>query len=144
MTRRAVQFLFRGHVGELRLDPNVSVHSLRVTALARARERGSDIIDLEGFAGHAGPRTTLTCIKSRDRLSKSPACVLWKCTPHGLPLVQHESARGAAGRLRGHPLFGVGAWLGGPDSTASREKIPAPTTTRNAHASSIVRSRRAW
>jgi len=34
MTRRAAQF--RAHVGELPLDPNVSVHSLRVTALTTA------------------------------------------------------------------------------------------------------------
>jgi integrase/recombinase XerD len=63
-------------VAALRLDPNVSVHSLRVTALTTARERGSDIIDLQDFAGHSDPRTTLTYIKSRDRLSKSPAYVL--------------------------------------------------------------------
>jgi len=54
----------------------VTVHSLRVTALTTARERGSDIIDLQDFAGHADPRTTLTYIRSRDRLSKSPAYVL--------------------------------------------------------------------
>jgi integrase/recombinase XerD len=54
----------------------VNVHSLRVTALTTARERGSDIIDLQDFAGHADPRTTLTYIRSRDRLSKSPAYVL--------------------------------------------------------------------
>jgi integrase/recombinase XerD len=59
-----------------RPDPNVTVHSLRVTALTTARERGSDIIDLQDFAGHADPRTTLTYIRSRDRLSKSPAYVL--------------------------------------------------------------------
>ena len=53
-----------------------TVHSLRVTALTTARERGSDIIDLQGFAGHADPRTTLTYIRSRDRLSKSPAYLL--------------------------------------------------------------------
>jgi integrase/recombinase XerD len=76
MTRRAVQFLVKGYVAALRLDPNVSVHSLRVTALTTARERGSDIIDLQDFAGHADPRTTLTYIRSRDRLSKSPAYVL--------------------------------------------------------------------
>ena len=35
-------------------------------------EQGSDIIDLQDFAGHADPRTTLTYIRSRDRLSKSP------------------------------------------------------------------------
>ena len=54
----------------------MTVHSLRVTALTTARERGSDIIDLQDFAGHADPRTTLTYIRSRDRLSKSPAYVL--------------------------------------------------------------------
>ena len=55
---------------------NVTVHSLRVTALTTARERGSDIIDLQDFAGHADPRTTQTYIRSRDRLSKSRAYVL--------------------------------------------------------------------
>jgi integrase/recombinase XerD len=54
----------------------VTVHSFRVTALTTAREQGSDIIDLQDFAGHADPRTTLTYIRNRDRLSKSPAYVL--------------------------------------------------------------------
>jgi hypothetical protein len=36
----------------------------------------SDIIDLQDFAGDADPRTTLTYIRSRDPLSKSPAYVL--------------------------------------------------------------------
>ena len=76
LTRRAVQKLVEGYVCRLKLDPNVTVHSLRVTALTTARERGSDIIDLQDFAGHADPRTTLTYIRSRDRLSKSPAYVL--------------------------------------------------------------------
>jgi len=76
MTRRAVQKLVDGYVRRLGLDPNVTVHSLRVTALTTAREQGSDIIDLQDFAGHADPRTTLTYIRSRDRLSKSPAYVL--------------------------------------------------------------------
>jgi integrase/recombinase XerD len=76
MTRRAVQKLVEGYVRRLKLDANVTVHSLRVTALTTARERGSDVIDLQDFAGHADPRTTLTYIRSRDRLSKSPAYVL--------------------------------------------------------------------
>jgi len=76
ITRRGVQKLVEGYVARLKLDPNVTVHSLRVTALTTARERGSDIIDLQDFAGHADPRTTLTYIRSRDRLSKSPAYVL--------------------------------------------------------------------
>jgi len=76
MTRRAVQKLVERYVRRLGLDRNVTVHSLRVTALTTAREHGSDIIDLQDFAGHADPRTTLTYIRSRDRLSKSPAYVL--------------------------------------------------------------------
>jgi len=76
MTTRAVEKLIGRYVGALELDANVTVHSLRVTALTTARERGSDIIDLQDFAGHADPRTTLTYIRSRDRLSKSPAYVL--------------------------------------------------------------------
>jgi integrase/recombinase XerD len=73
ITRRAVQKLVEGYVRRLKLDPNVTVHSFRVTALTTARERGSDIIDLQDFAGHADPRTTLTYIRNRDRLTESPA-----------------------------------------------------------------------
>ena len=51
-------------------------HSFRVTALTNARERGSDVIDLQDFAGHSDPRTTLTYIRNRDRLSKSPGYVI--------------------------------------------------------------------
>lgn len=76
MSRRAVQKLVEKYVRRLGLDPNVTVHSLRVTALTTARERGSDIIDLQDFAGHADPRTTLTYIRNRDRLTESPAYVL--------------------------------------------------------------------
>jgi integrase/recombinase XerD len=76
MTTRAVEKLIGRYVKALGLDPAVTVHSLRVTALTTARERGSDIIDLQDFAGHADPRTTLTYIRTRDRLSKSPAYVL--------------------------------------------------------------------
>ncbi len=76
LSRRAVQLLIARYIKKLNLDPAVTVHSLRVTALTTARERGCDIIDLQDFAGHADPRTTLTYIRSRDRLSKSPAYVL--------------------------------------------------------------------
>jgi integrase/recombinase XerD len=75
-TRRSVQLRVERYVRELGIDPAMTVHSLRVTALTTARERGSDIIDLQDFAGHADPRTTLSYIRSRDRLSKSPAYVL--------------------------------------------------------------------
>ena len=44
--------------------------------VSTARERGAEIIDLQSFPGHADPRTTLTYIRTRDRLSKSPAYVL--------------------------------------------------------------------
>jgi integrase/recombinase XerD len=76
MSRRGVQMLVERYVRKLSLDPAVTVHSFRVTALTTARERGSDIIDLQDFAGHSDPRTTLSYIRSRDRLSKSPAYVL--------------------------------------------------------------------
>jgi integrase/recombinase XerD len=76
MTTRAAEKLIGRYVAALGLDPDVTVHSLRVTALSTARERGADIIDLQDFAGHADPRTTLTYIRTRDRLSKSPAYVL--------------------------------------------------------------------
>jgi len=76
VTRRAVQYLVARYVRRLGLDPNVTVHSFRVTALTTARERGADIIDLQDFAGHSDPRTTLTYIRNRDRLSRSPAYVL--------------------------------------------------------------------
>lgn len=76
LSRRSVQALVKGYAMRLLLDPAVTVHSLRVTALTTARERGADIIDLQDFAGHADPRTTLSYIRSRDRLSKSPAYIL--------------------------------------------------------------------
>ena len=73
---RGVEYLVQRNVKRLGLDPAVTVHSLRVTALTTARERGSDIIDLQDFAGHQDPRTTLTYIRTRDHLSKSPAYAL--------------------------------------------------------------------
>lgn len=76
LTRRAVQLLVERYVTRLKLDPNVTVHSFRVTALTTARERGADVVDLQDFAGHADPRTTLGYIRNRDRLSRSPAYVL--------------------------------------------------------------------
>jgi len=75
-TTRAIGNLVKKYAKQRGLDAAVTVHSLRVTALTTARQRGADIIDLQDFAGHADPRTTLTYIRSRDRLSKSPAYVL--------------------------------------------------------------------
>lgn len=76
LTRRAIQKLVNAVVDRLGLDPHVTVHSFRVTALTTARERGSDIVDLQDFAGHADPRTTLSYIRNRDRLKDSPAYLL--------------------------------------------------------------------
>jgi integrase/recombinase XerD len=76
ISRRAVQYLVERYVKRLNLDAAVTVHSFRVTALTVARERGSDIIELQDYAGHADPRTTLTYIRNRDRLSDSPAFVI--------------------------------------------------------------------
>ena len=75
-TPRAVQFLVAGYVRRLRLDSAVTAHSFRVTALTTARERGCDMVDLQDFAGHSDPKTTLSYIRNRDRLCKSPAYVL--------------------------------------------------------------------
>ena len=76
LTVRGVEYLVRRYAESLGLDPAVTVHSFRVTALTTARERGADVVDLQDFAGHADPRTTLTYVRNRDRLSKSPAYVL--------------------------------------------------------------------
>lgn len=76
LTKRSIQKLVERYAKRLRLDPAVTVHSFRVTALTTARERGADIVDLQDFAGHADPRTTQTYIRNRDRLSQSPAYVL--------------------------------------------------------------------
>lgn len=73
---RSVEYLVKRYAHSVGLDPAVTVHSLRATALTNSRERGADIIDLQDFAGHADPRTTLTYIRPRDRLSKSPAYFL--------------------------------------------------------------------
>ena len=73
---RAVEYLVERYSRRCGLDPAVTVHSLRVTALTTARERGADIVDLQDFAGHNDPRTTLMYIRDRDRLAKSPAYTL--------------------------------------------------------------------
>jgi len=73
MTRRAVEYLMERYVRKLGLDSSVTVHSMRVTAITTARERGCDIVDLQDWAGHSDPRTTLGYIRNRDRLSRSPA-----------------------------------------------------------------------
>ena len=73
MSRRAVEYLMERYVRMLGFDPSVTVHSMRVTAITTARERGCDLIDLQDWAGHSDPRTTLAYIRNRDQLSRSPA-----------------------------------------------------------------------
>ena len=75
-TRTVERLIGRYAAAALGFDPNITVHSLRVKALTTDSELSSDIIDLQDFAGHADPQTTLTYIRSRDRLSKSQACEL--------------------------------------------------------------------
>ena len=62
LTRRAIQAIVKRCARRVGLDPAVTVHSFRVTALTTARERGAEIIDLQDFAGHSDPRTTLSNI----------------------------------------------------------------------------------
>lgn len=76
LSKRAVQRLVRHRAIQAGVNLNATVHSLRVTALTTARERGADILDLQNFAGHADPRTTLTYLRDRDRLAKSPTYLL--------------------------------------------------------------------
>ena len=76
LNSRSVQLMVARFVGLLGLDPAVTVHSFRVTALTTARERGCDLVDIQTFAGHSDPKTTLSYIRNRDRLDKSPAYVL--------------------------------------------------------------------
>lgn len=73
LSPRAVQLLVARYVRALGLDSAVTVNSFRVTALTTARERGCDLVDIQTFAGHCDPKTTLAYIRNRDRLSKSPA-----------------------------------------------------------------------
>jgi integrase/recombinase XerD len=76
MSRRAVEYLMERYVRLLGFDSSVTVHSMRVTAITTARERGCDLVDLQDWAGHSDPRTTLAYIRNRDRLSRSPAYAL--------------------------------------------------------------------
>ncbi|MEZ6140793.1 MAG: tyrosine-type recombinase/integrase [Zavarzinella sp.] len=76
LTRRAVQKMMERSLRKLGLNPQASTHSLRVTAITTGRERGSDLIDLQDFAGHADPRTTLTYVRNRNRLNQSPSYLL--------------------------------------------------------------------
>ena len=76
MTTRAVEKLIGRYVEALGLDPNVTVHSLRVTALTTARERGSTSSTCRISPGTPTPGPRSPTSASRDRLSKSPAYVL--------------------------------------------------------------------
>ncbi|MGE3317329.1 MAG: tyrosine-type recombinase/integrase, partial [Planctomycetaceae bacterium] len=72
LSNRAVQRLMRPYALRAGLDLAVTVHSLRVTAITTARERGADILQLQGVAGHSDPSTTLTYCRKREHLAVSP------------------------------------------------------------------------
>ena len=55
LNQAGIPKLVEGYVLLLKLDPNVTVHSFRVTALTTASKHGSDIIDLQEFAGACRP-----------------------------------------------------------------------------------------
>jgi integrase/recombinase XerD len=76
LTVRSVEKLVKKYARQVGLDSQITVHSFRVTALTTAREHGCDLVDLQDFAGHADPRTTLAYIRNRQRLSKSPTYTL--------------------------------------------------------------------
>jgi hypothetical protein len=79
------------YVAALGLDPARSIHSLRVAALTTARERGSDIIDLQDFAGHADSRTALNYIRKRDLLHRRPAGMMPVARRQCRPVVRLQS-----------------------------------------------------
>jgi integrase/recombinase XerD len=76
LSRRAIQAIVKRFLRETGLNPAATVHSLRVTAITTARDKGVDILALQEFAGHTDPRTTLAHIRSQKRLSQSPVYVL--------------------------------------------------------------------
>ena len=92
LSRRAIQAIVKRFLRETGLNPAATVHSLRVTALTTARDKGVDILDLQDFAGHTDPRTTLAYIRSQKRLSNSPAYVL----RGQLSVIGGHSRRGAS------------------------------------------------
>ena len=96
LTSRSVQLLVARYVRMLGLDPAVTVHSFRVTALTTARERGCDLVDVQTFAGHSDPKTTLSYIRNRDRLEKSPAYVLTYGDPEINPARKSAAAVSSA------------------------------------------------
>ena len=76
LTVRSVEKLTKKYTRQVGLSNDITVHSLRVTALTTAREQGSDIVALQDFAGHSDPRTTMAYIRNRQRLSNAPTYVL--------------------------------------------------------------------
>jgi integrase/recombinase XerD len=78
LSPRSIQLMVVEYALALGLKPetDITVHSFRVTALTTAREEGCDLVDIQDFAGHSDPNTTLTYIRNRDRLCKSPAYAL--------------------------------------------------------------------
>lgn len=76
LTVSRIEKLLKHYVTKLGLDPNITVHSFRVTATTRARELGVDILDLQEYLGHEDPRTTRSYIRDAEKLHRNPAYVL--------------------------------------------------------------------
>jgi integrase/recombinase XerD len=76
LTVSRIEKLLQHYVTKLGLDPNITVHSFRVTATTRARELGVDILDLQEYLGHEDPRTTRSYIRDAEKLHRNPAYVL--------------------------------------------------------------------
>jgi integrase/recombinase XerD len=55
------------------LSGRISPHSLRHTCITQALDEGVPVRDIQRFAGHLDPKTTLRYDRSRDDLDRSPA-----------------------------------------------------------------------
>jgi len=70
---RAIQRLVKRYAKQVGIDPNVSVHSLRVTAATEANQMKNPLIQIQAWLGHADPNTTLRYIRTAENLDQSPA-----------------------------------------------------------------------
>ena len=70
---RPIQRLLKKYCEQVGIDPEVSVHSLRVTAATEADRAGIPLIDIQHWLGHKDPRTTLRYIRGGEHLDRSPA-----------------------------------------------------------------------
>lgn len=73
LTVRSIQRLLKKHCLAVGIPPEVSVHSLRVTAATQADRARIPLIDIQNWLGHKDPRTTLRYIRGAQHLDRSPA-----------------------------------------------------------------------